>query len=276
MTASTTGFTPGGLAWDAAGSGTPIVLVHSGVADRRMWDPQWERLADRHRVIRCDCRGFGRSRPPSGPWSGHADLVEVIESVAAEPAVLVGTSFGAGLAIEAALTRPDLVRGLVLMSPGGALLDEPGPAIEASWEAEEVALDRGDIDAAVEVNLRAWVDGPFRTPAAVDPKVRAWVGEMQRHAFTLPPFDRETAPHQSLEPPATERLVEIEVPVRIILGELDDPSVNAAGERAGRLMPKATIEHWTGVGHVPSLERPEETAASILAFVRELDAGSDR
>ena len=141
-TSLTTGRTAGGIAWDAAGGGTPLVLVHSGVADRRMWEPAWAALSGGASAVRYDIRGFGGSAAPTGPWSGHGDLIEVIETVAGGPAVLVGSSLGGGLAVAAALARPDLVLGLALAAPGGELIDTAGPELEAAWEAEEAALDR--------------------------------------------------------------------------------------------------------------------------------------
>ncbi|HEY8987876.1 MAG TPA: alpha/beta fold hydrolase, partial [Candidatus Limnocylindrales bacterium] len=69
------GRTAAGIAFDHRGSGSPLVLVHAGVADRRMWDPQLPTLSAAHRVIRYDARGFGESLPPQGSWSQHTDLL---------------------------------------------------------------------------------------------------------------------------------------------------------------------------------------------------------
>ena len=93
------------------------MLVHAGVADRRMWDPQWPAFAAAHRVVRYDARGFGESLPPTGPWSHHADLLALLDELGIGRAHLVGTSMGAGIAVEAALARP--ARGRVAR-PGGA------------------------------------------------------------------------------------------------------------------------------------------------------------
>ena len=69
---------------------------------------------------------------------------------------------GAGIAVEAALARPRAVASLLLVAPGGALLGEGANSLRQVWHEEVEALDRGDLDGAVEVNLRAWVDGPTR------------------------------------------------------------------------------------------------------------------
>src|SRR5687767_13891290 len=115
------GRTSTGLAFEVAGSGDPLLLVHAGVADRRMWDPQWPVFVAAHRVIRYDLRGYGESLPPSGPWSQHADLLGLLAELGIGRAHVVGASVGAGIAVEAALAQPQAVASLVLVAPGGAL-----------------------------------------------------------------------------------------------------------------------------------------------------------
>src|SRR4029079_8438463 len=174
------GRTTGGLAYEIAGQGDPIVLVHAGIADRRMWDPQWPALASVGRVVRYDARGFGETLPPSGAWSHHADLLALIDELGLGRAHVIGTSMGAGIAVEPALADPRPVASLLLVAPGGALLGDGAESLRQVWHEEVEALDRGDLNAAVEVNLRAWVDGPTRNADAVDPQDRGVGGRMQR------------------------------------------------------------------------------------------------
>ena len=98
---------------------------------------------------------------------------------------LVGSSFGAGVAVEVALTRPDAVRSLLLAPPGGSLLTERTPAFAAFAAAENEAMARGDLDAAVEADIEAWVVGEGRSLDDVDPAVTASVRVMQRRAFDI-------------------------------------------------------------------------------------------
>ena len=138
------GRTQGGLAYDIAGVGPPIVLVHAGIADRRMWDPQWPAFASVGRAVRYDARGYGETLPPAGPWSHHADLLALIDELGLGRVALVGTSMGAGIAVEAALARPRAVASLLLVAPGGALLGEGANSLRQVWHEEVEALDRGD------------------------------------------------------------------------------------------------------------------------------------
>src|SRR5262249_35839128 len=151
---------------------------------------------------------------------------------------------GAGIAVEAALARPDAVASLVLAAPGGALFGEAPVELRPIWAAEVEALDRGDLDEAVDVNLRAWVDGPDRSPEAVDPDVRAFVGRMQREAFELPQWDDEQAPEHELSPAAAGRLAELRCPVLVVVGDADQPAVIETAERIAAEAPRARLVVW--------------------------------
>jgi len=159
------------------------------------------------------------------------------------------------------------VASLVLIAPGGALLGEAPDVLRSLWRAEGEALEQGDLDAAVEVNLRAWVDGPARSREAVDPAIRAFVGGMQRRAFELPAWDGDVAPESELEPSAAERLAELRVPVLVIVGLADWPPVVEVAERIGREVDGARVVRWPGVAHLASLERPSEFERLVREFL---------
>jgi 3-oxoadipate enol-lactonase len=261
------GRTSTGLAFEIAGTGEPLVLVHAGVADRRMWDPQWPAFARAHRVIRYDLRGYGESLPPSGPWSQHADLLGLLAELGIGRAHVVGTSVGAGIAVEAALAQPQAIGALILAAPGGALYGGATDDLRPIWHDEVEALDRGDLDAAVEVNLRAWVDGPSRPADAVDPAIRAFVGVMQRDAFELPEWDADGAPETELEPPAHARLTEVACPTLIVVGEADQAATRDAAHRLATEIPGAGYVSVPDVAHMLTLERPREFERLVLDFL---------
>ncbi|MBA2380671.1 MAG: alpha/beta hydrolase [Chloroflexi bacterium] len=268
------GRTASGLAFDDEGSGPPLALVHAGIADRRMWAHLAATLAPRHRVIRHDVRGAGESLPPTGPWSHHTDFLGVLDELLISRAHVIGASMGAGIAVEAALARPGAVASLVIVAPGGALFDGAPAAFRPIWAAEVEALDRGDIAAAVEVNLRAWVDGSRRSPDAVDPDVRAFVGEMQRQAFEIPEWDPELAPEHELSPPPTGRLAELTCPVLVVVGDADDPAILEVAQRVASEARRSRLVVWPRVGHMLSLERPVEFADLVTTFLADVAGGA--
>ena len=206
------------LYYEVKGTGHPLLLVHAGVADSRMWDAQVEAFSDVYQVIRFDLRGFGRSNMPSGTFSNYEDIRALLDYLEIKSVYLLGISFGGLVALDFALVYPDYVKALVLGAPSvsGAI---PTERIRRFWEAEDAAMEKGDLEGATELNLRLWVDGPHREVNQVSREVRKLVREMQLAIFKKEiPDDAEEI---DLEPPAIERLGEVRVPVQVIVGRLD-------------------------------------------------------
>ena len=104
------------LACTEHGAGPPVLLIHAGGADSTTWGDIATRLRERCRVITYDRRGYSSSAPAEKPaLRDHAaDAVAILEQVAAGPATIVALSAGATIALQVAVTRPDLVQGMVL------------------------------------------------------------------------------------------------------------------------------------------------------------------
>ncbi|MBM7503568.1 alpha/beta fold hydrolase [Agromyces aurantiacus] len=254
-----TGVTPSGIAFDhAAASGVPVVLIHAGIADRRMWDPQWAQLTTTRSAVRLDLRGFGESTAePDGAWSHVTDVLETLRRLGIDRCHLVGASFGSGVAVEVALSAPELVESLLLCPPGGSLLAELTPDLRAFFDAERDALARDDLDAAVEANVDAWVVGPRRDASEVDPDVVAAVRVMQRRAFDIAASWQSDADPDELDPPALERLPGIAARTLVIVGGHDLETTDDAASRVVDGIAGARRIDWPDVAHLPSLERPQ-------------------
>jgi 3-oxoadipate enol-lactonase len=254
---------------EVAGEGPEIVLFHEGICDNRMWNPQWETFTRSHRVLRFDFRGFGRSPLEPGRFSSARDAIELMDKHGFERAALVGVSMGGRVALEVAVAQPERVSALVLVGsglPGHDWADE----MKASWDEEEAALKAGDVDAAVEVTLRTWVDGPRRKPEDVDAGVRARVAEMQRRAIELQlPVENEVEEELLVEDVA-ERLGEIQAPTFVLVGEEDVPDMHAIAAKLGREIPNARSGTIANAAHVPSMERPREFEDLVLGFLEEV------
>jgi 3-oxoadipate enol-lactonase len=231
-----------------------------------MWDPQWETFPRAHRVVRYDLRGYGRSPIGPGRFSYARDLLELLEQKGLERVSLVGVSMGGRIALEVALARPALVDALVLVGAGLPGHDRSAE-MNAADEAEEAALGRGDLDAAVEVTLRTWVDGPRRAPEDVDPEVRARVAEMQRRAYELQLPVWETAEEERLVDDLSERLGEVGARTLVLVGEEDLPDIHEVADRLVRELPDTRRAAIADAAHVPSLERPHEFDELVLGFL---------
>lgn len=231
------------------------VLLHAGIADSRMYRQQLETLAPARAL---DLPGFGRT--PIGPDTPD-DRTFVRDSLPDGPATLVGTSLGGRLALELALEVPERVSALVLVGPG---LDghEWSEEVRAFGEEEEAALERGDLEGAVEANVRLWLADD------VAPEVRGLVADMQRNAFQLQK-GHDFPPIPPLDPPAWARLGEIGVPTLVVTGSEDVRDIHEIAEKLRAEIPAAESASIAGSGHLPSLERPDEFDRVVLGFLRE-------
>ncbi|MPZ93151.1 MAG: alpha/beta fold hydrolase [Actinobacteria bacterium] len=251
---------------EVAGKGSPVLLIHAGLCDSRMWEPQWQTFPRLHRTIRCDLRGFGRTPLPAEPYSNARDVIELLDRLELGAAALVGVSLGGRVALEVALARPDLVARLVLVGSGLPGYAWSG-AVRKYGEEEDAAIARGDLDAAVEVNLRMWVDGPNRAPDEVDPSVRRFVGKMQRRALELQAPVWEEVEEELLVPDVGSRYVEIRVPTLVLVGSEDVLDMHEIANRLVAGIPNARKETIARAAHVPNLERPEEFEHLVLPFL---------
>lgn len=253
------------LWYQVAGSGHPLILLHAGLGDARMWDDQVVTFSERYRVVRFDARGFGGSDPARGNYSPRADLAAVMAALGIERAHLVGLSMGGAVALDTALESPSLASALVLVStrPSGL---PASPVLQDGWAAIDAAIGAGEIDRANELELAMWVDGPNRPPDAVVPNVRALIRDMNR--ALLAELD-EGAP-LPLDPPAVGRLADITVATLVLTGEEDQPDVLHGSELLARRITGARRGVISGSAHLPNLEQPTAFNHQVLTFLADI------
>ncbi len=249
--------------YEREGSGIPVLLLHAGVADRRMWEPQVEPFARHFDVIRPDMRGFGKSELPPARWSPAADVLGLIDELRLKPAHVVGCSMGGSAAIDFVLQNPERVSKLVLVGPGlgGADFGQKYPELHA--EAEE-AYKAGDNEAANQAEMRMWLDGPRRSPGYVRQPLRDLFLDMNGGGFDK---DWDSAPIDRLDPPAIDRLHEISAPTLVVLGDEDMPEIIDTVELLMEKIPHARKAVIQDAAHLPNLEHPEEFNRLVLEFL---------
>jgi pimeloyl-ACP methyl ester carboxylesterase len=240
------------LAYRVDGHGPDLVLVHAGIADMRMWDPLAELLARRYTITRYDMRGFGQTAYTAGEYSPADDLAALLLALEIERCTLVGASFGGHVALEFAATHPDAVERLVVIDPPAET--EWSEDMRSFFAAEDAALEAGDIEEAVRLNVELWV-------GSADARVKELVAEMQERAFRLQ-LAAEPEPVE-IDPPLAERLAGIAVPVTVIHGERDVPDFVAIAHMLAEQLPSATLHCVARTAHLPALERPEAVADLI-------------
>ena len=252
------------LYYEVAGLGPPLVLIHEGLADSRMYDDQIGPLAAHYRVVRYDMLGYGRSGNPDRPYMRHEALFGLLQHLGINQTGLLGMSLGGSVAIEFTLAYPDMVGALVLMASavGGYPMSEATAALAAPIGE---AFKAGDFVRGIDLSVRLWVDGPERGPDQVDPAVR----ERFRALYTdVLRRSRDGAREpEALNPPAYTRLGEIVAPTLVVVGGGDVPDI----------LDQADLLEWSITGarkvvlpraaHLLNMERPEEVNRILLDFL---------
>lgn len=242
------------LAYRDVGTGPPaVVLLHAGFVDHTMWDDQVRVLARRHRVIAPDARGHGGSANATRPFRQTDDLAALLRHLDVGPAVLVGVSMGALIAVETALEHPELVRALVISGGGVGEPDFREPW-SVGLDAEQTrALSVGDVGAWIEAFV-GWATGPSRTLADLDPVV---VDRLRQMAIrTIAKHTADEPNHRVVVADAEARVAEIGVPVLAVNGALDSADITVTVDRVLRALPRARLVTVEGAAHYPMMEQP--------------------
>jgi pimeloyl-ACP methyl ester carboxylesterase len=265
-----TDFTPineAQIAYDLRGDGLPVVVIHAGIADSRMWDPQMPALSAHYCVLRYDMRGFGQSAMVEGAFTHRADLEALLARLNIERPTLIACSMGGRIALDYALAQPESVRALVLVDSVPAGFDRsayPPPAQAAALEAADEA---NDLDAFNELEVQMWFDGPHRTPDQVNPQMRELVRAMNKIALQT---ETDALGDETPPAPAWDRLGEITCPTLLIVGALDRPDVVDAMHQMAERMPTSRLHVIDNAAHLPNMEHPDAFNRLVLDFLREL------
>lgn len=248
--------------YEMAGIGPPVVLIHAGIADSRMWEGQFAPLSHWFRVVRYDMRGYGRTPPAAGPFSHRDDLAALLRHLQIDRVSLVGCSQGSKTALDFALEYPEQVERLVLTSPAvsGLAYDGPPSPQLAELEAADAA---GDLARVNELEMQIWIDGPHRSADEVDPKLRALAAEMNAIALANEGIGEEVTPPR----PAAGRIGEVIIPVLVVQGGLDTPRTLAAADFLAAELPDARRVVMSGLTHLPNMEQPEAYNRLVVAFL---------
>lgn len=251
------------LPHDEAGSGPAVMLLHAGIADRTMWTEHLEPLAQAgYRALAVDLSGFGEAAVAAGEQAPWIDVLATMDALEIHEAVLVGNSFGGAVALRAAVVAPDRIVALALVSAPAPGVD-PTPELEAAWESEENALERGDLDAAISAVIDTWAlpDAPA--------ELRQRIGTMQRRAYEQQ-ADAEPvsdAPDPVEEDP--ESIRGLTMPALIAVGARDKPEFQEGAKQLAATLPGARLEIIEDAGHLAPLETPDAFRQLLLEFLSE-------
>lgn len=248
---------------EQVGSGAPVVFVHGMCGDARAWAGQVDRLAGRHHCVSYDRRGHSRSPAGDQPWTVqlHADdLAGLIEALALDRPVVVGSSGGARVALDLLVRHPHLVRAAVLSEPPvGSLAPDLFPAFvgEVGPAVQQAMADHGP---------RAAVDAFFEV---VCPGLWQGIDDPVKDRYR----DNASALFADLEMPRYEitedEVASIQVPTTVIAGSKSHPALRTAAENLAAWLPDASLV-VLDTGHVTYFEDPDGFANAVAGLAARL------
>lgn len=255
----------------SAGSGPPLLLLHAGICDSRMWDDQIGAFARTHRVIVPDFRGFGETEMVAGAFAHRHDLRALMDHLGIDRAILVGGSMSGKTTLDFALDYPSRVEALILVAAALSGYRFTDVDTRAAWAASDAALDAGRHDEAAEIEMQTWLAGPRRRLEQIDPGLRERVRVMLIRSYATPP---DLGDEQPLDPPAVGRLGEVRAPTLIIFGDEDQPDIVAVAGLLESGIAGARKVVMRGAAHLPNMEQPAAFNRIVAEFLAGLSKRS--
>jgi len=256
------------LAWDEAGSGSPVLLLHGIGSSRRRWDPQFEALsAAGFRVIRLDQRAFGESEGADQRYGMDrfvADVSAFVEHLRLETLHVVGHSLGAMVAQRYAVDHTACLRSLVLAST----TSHNGRRATAFAHIMMLLGERGFDAVLADPALRPEAEQALRDafPGAPVPI------EMLKVGVEKPNPARANAWRACMEFSTKDRLGELRCPVLVMHGSADPLIPFRAGQLVHEAIAHSEWIAFDGAGHSVPRERADEFNRAVLVFLRRAEA----
>ncbi len=251
------------FAWDEAGEGPALVLLHGLPFQRSLWGPQLSALSKRFRVIAPDLRGFGESGLPGGEPSVDAyadDIAALIARWKTGPVLLAGHSMGGYIALAFSRRHPELLRGLVFVA-SRATADDAETAANRRSVASRLRTESPEFVA--QAMLPRMVSKDSRDPGVLR-AIRALMDPLRANGIAYAQLALASRPDSS------PLLSAVPCPALVVAGEMDaivplaEAGIFAAGFRRGRL------EVVVGTGHLLSWEKPGEFNAVLESWADRL------
>lgn len=262
------------LYYEMMGEGHPLILLHGGYLDRRMWDDQFTVFADHYQVIRYDIRGFGKSALPQIPYADKQDLYELLRFLGIKKTYLLALSLGGMIAIDFTLECPDIVDTLILVGspvPGYPVelmfTQQQLQELMQRWAPFEQAMKERNIPVMVDCLMADHTLMPSARYATARQRVRE---NLLEYSFV---WLLDPAPKQELVPSAYERLAEIHAPTLLIVGADDDFQLHKSADKLEQDIPGARRATIPETHHMPNMEKPQEFNQIVLDFLDKASSG---
>jgi len=254
--------------YETAGRGKPLVLVHAGFLNMRMWDALVPAFTPHYRVITIDMPGHGKTTGVDTILLVADAIRTVLDSLHIQKTAIAGVSMGAAATLDFVIRHPARVTKAILVSPGlngwqkFIMLDSI--SVQCFNEIDKAADTKNDTVMAA-MMVKYWFDGPFRTPADVDPAARKYIYDATRQNVAL--HNLNGLPNFAT-PRAADMLQTIQTPVLIMDGDKDVPLVMSTGKILNDNIKGSKRIIFPGAGHMINLEMPAEFAKTALQFLK--------
>lgn len=250
----------GGRLWyERAGEGFPVVLLHPGLWDARIWDAQFDEFALHHEVVRYDARGYGRSDPPDRPYSDLRDLQQLLRELGIARCAIVGTASGAQLALDFALERPEVAEAIVAVAPSLSGYRWADPGIDELVDRVDREVRHGALERAMDIELAVWV--PLSSGAG--PTAARVRGIAMDNLQVLQLDDALLEPSSS----ATARLGDVHAATLVIVGDRDLGEIHAIADLLVASIPGATKRVVAEADQLVNVCRPDRFNRLVLDFL---------
>jgi len=251
---------------EETGTGDPVILLHGGFLDHRMWKKQVDELSKTFRVITLDMPGHGLTVNGDTTVTSNKVLLKVMDTLKIKKTNLLGLSLGGVAATDFAISYPDRCHKIILAAPGlvGWDFKQDSVLVQQDEDRSRTFIDK-DTLGFVESFVQSWTDGPTRSSdqvnSAIRNTVKQWVYEnIKIHQFRHWPGFTEN-------PPASEMLDSVKAPVLIIVGNVDMKDILMITNLMESKFPDARKITFDGVAHMVNLENPIQFNEEVKNFL---------
>lgn len=242
------------------GKGVPLLCLHGIGSSSTSFAFQLDELARSHRVVAWDAPGYGRSADPGGPpgMLGYAETVAEVIKELGGPVHLLGVSWGGVIALQLALTSPELLRGMLLLGASRGA-GRSAEAAERMRRQAELLAESGPEEFA---RQRA----PVLLSPNADHALVERVVETMAAATRMPGYEYATASMAATD--HSDRLSEVSVPTLVLCGAHDSVTGPAESQALADGIPNAVYVSIAGAGHLANQEKPESVNAWITSYLQ--------
>jgi pimeloyl-ACP methyl ester carboxylesterase len=261
------------LRYEERGEGPAVLFLHGTGASSFIWERSLAQLPPGRRLITYDRRGFGGSSGAVARRLGDhvEDAAALLRHLGAEPAVVVTQSGGAPVALQLAISHPDLVSGLVMAEPAYQVVLHPSLSVSRAMTSMLARWLLGRDPEAAAVGYYRWASRFTTGGNAYDGYPEEWRSTATAHArATL----REVL--QLISPsPGAKAVRGLSVPTTLLVGDISEPVFRRTTRRVHRLLPHARIVKVSQTSHLIPADQPVAFASAVADALR-IDASGPR